>query len=124
MRSAVRIRPAAPKSIENLGFRCFFVGKTHFYVRIKMCGNRLTHTATHTRKCPDRSKEYRRGGFTSSSVLFCVLFRSHDLRHETAHGLCGLVLLLAGGMGVGAECESGIVVAQHAADGFDVHAVL
>ena len=27
-------------------------------------------------------------------------------------------------MGVGAECESGIVVAQHAADGFDVHAVL
>ena len=27
MRSAVRIRPAAPKSIENFGFRCFFVVK-------------------------------------------------------------------------------------------------
>ena len=84
----------------------------------------MTHTLTHTRKCPDRSKEYRRGGFTSSPVLFCVLFRSHHLRHEAAHGLCGLVLLLAGSVGVGAESESRIVVAQHAADGFDVHTVL
>lgn len=66
----------------------------------KMWGNRLTHTLTHTRKCPDRSKEYRRGGFTSSPVLFCVLFRSHDLRHEAAHGLRGFVLLLPGCMGV------------------------
>ena len=81
----------------------------------KMWGNRLTHTLTHTRKCPDRSKEYRRGGFTSSPVLFCVLFRSHDLRHEAAHGLRGFVLLLPGCMGVGAECESGIVVALPAA---------
>ena len=30
MRSAVRIRPAAPKSIENFGFRCFFVVKMYF----------------------------------------------------------------------------------------------
>ena len=59
MRSAVRIRPAAPKSIENLGFRCFFVGKTHFYVRIKMWGNRLTHTVTHTGKCAERAKDER-----------------------------------------------------------------
>ena len=27
-------------------------------------------------------------------------------------------------MGVGAECESGIIVAEHTADGFDVHAIL
>ena len=59
MRSAVRIRPAAPKSIENFRFRCFFVGKTHFYVRIKMRGNRLTHTVTHTGKCAERLKEER-----------------------------------------------------------------
>ena len=124
MRSAVRIRPAAPKSIENFGFRCFFVAKMLKTVRVKMRVNCLTHTLTHTRKCPDRSKEYRRGGFTSSPVLFGVLFRSHDLRHKAAHGLCGLVLLLAGGMGVGAESEARIVVAQHTADGFDVHAVL
>ena len=92
--------------------------------RVKMWGNRLTHTVTHTRKCPDRSKEYRRGGFTSSPVLFGVLFRSHDLCHEATHGLCGLVLLLPCCVGVGAESETRIVVAQHTADGFHVHAVL
>ena len=123
MRSAVRIRPAAPNSIENFGFRCFFVVKTLKEVWVKMWVNRLTHTLTHTRKCPDRPKEYRRGGFASSPV-FLSSFCSHDLRHEATHGLCGLVLLLAGGVGVGAESEARIVVAQHAADGFDVHAVL
>ena len=83
----------------------------------------LTHTLTHTRKCPDRPKEYRRGGFASSPV-FLFSFCSHHLCHEAAHGLCGFVLLLTGGVGVGAESESGIVVAQHAADGFYIHAVL
>ena len=52
-------------------------------------GQLLTHTVTHTRKCADRFKEYRRGG-----------------------------------VGVGAKGESGVVVAQHAADGFDVYSVL
>ena len=47
-----------------------------------------------------------------------------NLCHETAHCLRSLLLHLPRGVGVGAECESGIVVAQHAADGFDVHAVL
>ena len=54
MRSAVRIRPAAPKSIENFGFRCFFVAKMLKTVRVKMWGNCLTHTLTHTRKCAER----------------------------------------------------------------------
>ena len=76
-----------------------------------------------TRKYPDRSKEYRRGGFCLLSGIF-VFFCLHDLRHEAAHGLCGLVLLLPRSVGVGAECESGVVVAEHTADGFDVHSVL
>ena len=75
--------------------------------------NCLTHTVTHTRKCHDRRKEYRRGSFAFPPVLFRVLFCLHHLRHEATHGLGGFVLLLAGGVGVGAECESGIVVAQH-----------
>ena len=70
------------------------------------------------------NEEYRRGSFASSPVLFCVLFRSHHLCHEATHGLGGFVLFLAGGVGVGAECESGIVVAQHTADSFYVYAVL
>ena len=61
------------KSIENLGFRCFFVAKTLKMVWVKMWVNRLTHTVTHTRKCADRFKEYRRGGFAPSPV-FRILF--------------------------------------------------
>ena len=49
---------------------------------------------------------------------------SHDLLHEISHLFCGLLLLLAGGVGVGSERESGIVVAQHTADGFYVYTVL
>ena len=46
-RSCVRVTPPAPKSIENLGFRCFFVAKTLKMVWVKMWVNRLTHTVTH-----------------------------------------------------------------------------
>ena len=37
------------KSIENFGFRCFFVIKTLKNVWVKMWVNCLTHTVTHTR---------------------------------------------------------------------------
>ena len=82
-------------------------------VWVKMWVNCLTHTVTHTTKCVERFKEHRRGGFCLLSGIFASFFCLHALRHEAAHGLCGFVLLLAGGVGVGAECESGIVVAQH-----------
>ena len=59
-----------PKSIENFGFRCFFVAKTLKKVWVKMWVNCLTHTETHTRKYPDRSKEYRRGSFCLLSGIF------------------------------------------------------
>ena len=124
MRSAVRICPAAPKSIENFGFRCFFVAKTLKMVWVKMWVNRLTHTVTHTTKCVERFKEHRRGGFCLLSGIFASFFCLHDLCHETAHFLRSLLLHLPSGVGVGAECESGVIVAEHTADGFDVHAIL
>ena len=86
--------------------------------------NRLTHTLTHTRKCHNRRKAYQRGSFAFPPVLFRVLFCLHHLRYEAALGLRCLVLLLAGGVGVGAESEPRIVVPQHTADSFHVHAVL
>ena len=86
--------------------------------------NHLTHTVTHTTKCVERFKEHRRGGFCLLSGIFAPFFCLHDLRHKTAHGLCGLVLLLPRSVGVGAECKSGVIVAEHTADGFDVHAIL
>ena len=48
-RSCVRVTPPAPKSIENFGFRCFFVAKTLKMVWVKMWVNCLTHTVTHKR---------------------------------------------------------------------------
>ena len=86
--------------------------------------NRLTHTETHTTKCVERFKEHRIGGFRLLSGIFASFFCLHDPRHKTAHRLCGLVLLLPCSVGVGAECESGVIVAEHTADGFDVHAIL
>ena len=47
-----------------------------------------------------------------------------NLRHEAAHFLRGLLLHLPCDVGVGAECESSVIVAEHTADGFDVHPVL
>ena len=57
-------------------------------------------------------------------LLWCSLISSHHLFHEATHGLGGLVLLLAGGVGVGTESEPRIVVPQHTADGFYIHTVL
>ena len=93
-------------------------------VRAKMWVNCLTHTVTHTRKCAERVKEYRRGGFAPSPIFLMFFFCSHHLCHEAAHRLCGFVLLLPRSVGVGAECESSVIVAEHTADGFDVHPIL
>ena len=65
---------------------------------------------------------YLRGGGSSRFVLAGLL--SHDLVHEISHLFSGLLLLLAGGVGVGAEGEPGIVVAQHTADRLYIHTVL
>ena len=48
----------------------------------------------------------------------------HHLAHEISHGFRRLILHLAGGVGVGAEGEPCVVVAQHTGNCFDVHAVL
>ena len=58
------------------------------------------------------NEEYRRGSFASSPVLFCVLFRSHHLCHEAAHGLRGLVPC------IGAQGKTRVAAIRHAADGF------
>ena len=84
----------------------------------------LTHTVTHTPKCPERDRKRQTGSF---SLLPGVLFSAvvlHDLRHKIPHGFCSLILHLPGGVGVGSERESGIIVAQHTGDRFHVHSVL
>ena len=49
-------------------------------------------------------------------MFFCKIkwsFSLHDLHHETAHRLCGFVLLLPRSVGVGAEGEARVVVPEH-----------
>ena len=48
----------------------------------------------------------------------------HHLGHEISHGFRCLILHLAGGVSVGTQGESGIVVPQHTGDRLDVHAIL
>ncbi len=56
--------------------------------------------------------------------FFSFAPHSHDLVHEISHLFCGLFLFLAGGVGVGSQRETGVVVAQHTADGFYVYTIL
>ena len=58
------------------------------------------------------------------SFDFGSFLRSHDLLHEVAHGFSRFILLLSGGVGVGAEGKSSVVVAQHTGHRFDVYTVL
>ena len=121
-RSCVRVTPPAPKSIESFGFRCFFVTKNVENVVGQGVSQTLTHTLTHLPKCAERVKEHRRGGFAPSGnfVFFCLL----HLCYEAAHRMCGFILLLPRGVGVGSQGKACIVVPQHTADRFHVHTVL
>ena len=121
MRSPVQIWVAAPKSLENFGFQGFFVANFDFLVWVKMWVSWLTHTVTHMRKGPERVKVCRAGSLHFLPVFFSAL---HDLFHKAAHGGGCLVLLLPGGVSVGAEGEPGIVVPQHGGHRLYVHTVL
>ena len=57
----------------------------------------------------------------SSPTLSAFL---HDLRHEIAHLFGGAFLHLPCDVGVGAECEACVKVAEHTGYRFYVHAVL
>ena len=78
----------------------------------------LTHTATHTAKCP------KSGGEDMYLILSAALLFLHDLCHEIAHLFGGALLHLPRDVGVGAQCEACIKVTEHAGHRFYVHAVL
>ena len=77
----------------------------------------MTHTAQKTQRT---RKEVR----LPNRCAVCFFRSLSHLRHKVAHGLRCFVLLLAGGVGVGAEGEPCIVVSQHGGDCLDIHAVL
>ena len=127
-RSCVRVTPPAPKSIENFGFRCFFVAKTLKMVWVKMWVNRLTHTVTHIgnqRLCrllpahaPWVQRNARKDPKSTGEKLLpfrcsACLRDLSNLRHEAAHFLRGLLLHLPCDVGVGSQGESRVVVTEH-----------
>ena len=85
--------------------------------------NCLTHTVTHTTKCVERLKEYRRGGVCLLSGIF-VFFCLHDLRHEFAHLFGGTFLHLPHDVGIGSQREARVEVTKHTRYRFYVHAIL
>ena len=68
-------------------------------------------------KVPDRKFPFLSG----FSTLFCLL---HELRHEIAHCSGSLLLHPAGGVGVGAEGKSSVIVTQHSGDSLHVYTIL
>ncbi len=106
----------APKTIV---FGAFCYAKSYNFQRVKK---------SDPHRDPHRAKNAaHRQGSSASQPVRCAacfwLFLPH-LHHEVAHGLCCLVLLLAGSVGVGAQGEPGVVVSQHGGDCLDIHAVL
>ena len=116
--------PSSSKKHRKLRLSVLFRCKNAENGASKNVGQAPTHTVTHTRKCADRLKEYRRGGFAPSPIFLIFFFCSHHLCHEISHRLCGLVLLLPCCVCVGSQGESRIIVTQHTTDGFHIHAVL
>ena len=72
MRSAVQIRPAAPKNHRFLLKTVVFLIFSFEIVWAKMWVSRVTHTVTHTAKRAERDKEDRTGncGFLSGILRF------------------------------------------------------
>ena len=115
MRSAVRIRPAAPENSRNHRVSGVFVAVLRDFVWVRIWVNRPDpHRDPHAemsgegQRAPDRK-------FRLPAWLFAAFSVLHDLRHKIPHRLRRPILLLPGGVGVGAEGEARIVVPQHTA---------
>ena len=78
----------------------------------------LTHTVTHTRKCP------KSDGEDVCLILSVALLFLHDLRHEIAHLLCCALLHLPRDVGICPKCETCVEVSKHTGHCFHIHAIL
>ena len=75
-----------------------------------------THTLTHTGKGAESTGQGQTGIFLSGPV-----FLPHLLADDTADGVCGILLHLRRGVGVGVQGEPRRIVAQRAGQRFHVH---
>ena len=82
----------------------------------------LTHTVTHTAKCPKSVGEDV--CLILSDALCFSAACSHDLRHEIAHLFGCAFLHLPCDVGVGAKGKSRVEMAEHTGHCFHVYAIL
>ncbi len=80
----------------------------------------MPHGYNEMRGKSQRAPERKLSPFRCSACLWDL----SDLRHEAAHFLRGLLLHLPCDVGVGAEGEARVVVAQHRGYCFHIHTVL
>ena len=107
-RSGVRVTPLAPQNApKTMVFGAFCYVKSYNFQRAKKSD---PHRDPHHAK----NAAHRQGSLASQPVrcfaCWLEVFLPY-LRHEVAHGLRRLVLLLAGGVGVGPQGKSCVVVA-------------
>ena len=76
-----------------------------------------THTLTPTGKGPESTGQGQTGTILSGPV-----FLPHLLADDPADGVCGVLLHLGRGVGVGVQGEASRVVAQRAGERFHIHA--
>ena len=76
-----------------------------------------THTLTHTGKGPESTGQGQTGFFLSGPV-----FSAHLLADDPTDGVCGILLHLGRGVGVGVQREPRRVVAQGTGQRFHIHA--
>ena len=82
----------------------------------------LTHTVTHTAKCP-KSVGADDCVILSDALRFLTAC-SHHLCHEITHLFGGALLHLPRDVGVGAKGKSRVEMAEYTRYGFHIHAVL
>ena len=76
MRSAVRIRTAAPKVLFSLENRTFSLLFCQFNLWVTVWDS-FAHTVTHTRKCAERAKKERKG----SSAIYQMAFATFNAQY-------------------------------------------
>ena len=76
-----------------------------------------THTLTHTGKGAESTGQGQTGIFLSGPV-----FSAHLLADDPTDGVCGVLLHLGRGVGIGVQREPRRIVAQRAGERFHIHA--
>ena len=104
------------KNHRNRLIPVIFFRNPQLFWALNFCRFFKTHTLTHTGKGADSTGQGQTGIFLSGPV-----FSAHLLADDTADGVCGVLLHLGRGVGIGVQGEPSRVVTQGTGQRFHVH---